>query len=109
MSAYEDALRLEGLLPQAITVMFHTGEPDPLRHHTVGQVRLMRLLMEGSKTATDLSQNLGLSPSSLTQMASRMIQAGLVLKELDPSDRRVRKLSLTPAGRSLMEGRQALR
>ena len=109
MSVQEDATTLEGLLPQAMTVLFQSNEDDPLRHHTVGQVRLMRTLMGGKRSASELSQSLNLSPSSLTQMASRMIAAGLVAKELDPADRRVRMLSLTAQGRSLMEKRQQTR
>src|SRR5579862_2666619 len=109
MSSTEDASRLEALFPQVISALFHSGEADPLRHHSVAQVRLMRLLMSGSKTASELSFQLGLSPSSLTQMASRMISAGLISKELDSVDRRVRQLSLTPAGRELMSGRQSMR
>jgi DNA-binding MarR family transcriptional regulator len=42
-------------------------------------------------------------------MASRMIQAGLIRKELDEEDRRVRKLSLTSSGRMLMEHRRGMR
>ncbi len=109
MTVPEAALRLEALLPQVIMTLFSSGEFDPLRHHTVGQARLMRILMEGSKTASELSHTLGLSPSSLTQMAARMIQAGLVMKELDPHDRRVRRLSLTQCGKELMASRQAVR
>jgi DNA-binding MarR family transcriptional regulator len=109
MNVHEAAIRLESLLPQVMTVLFHSAEEDPLRHHSVGQIRLIRSLLAGSKSASELSQALGLSPSSLTQMSSRMILAGLISKELDPQDRRVRKLSLTPAGRSLMQGRQAVR
>ncbi|HTQ10464.1 MAG TPA: MarR family transcriptional regulator [Fimbriimonadaceae bacterium] len=109
MKVQDEAARLESLLPQVISILFHSGEADPLRHHTVGQIRLMRTLLTGSKTASELSQRLGLSPSSLTQMVGRMVRAGLVAKGLDPEDRRVRMLSLTPAGRELMENRQGLR
>lgn len=109
MSVQEDAARLEALLPKVMSALFHSQEGDPLRHHTVGQIRLMRILLSGSRTASELSHMLGLSPSSLTQMASRMISAGLVSKELGSEDRRVRRLSLTPAGRQLMDNRQAMR
>ena len=109
MSAYEQASRLEALMPQVMGVLFRSDEQDPLRHHSLAQVRLMRTLLSGSKTAGELSHSLHLSPSSLTQMTSRMILAGLVTKELDQHDRRVRKLSLTEPGRNLMEGRQSMR
>lgn len=109
MTELESAARLESLVPQVVSILFYSGENDPLRHHSVGQIRLMRTLLGGSKSASELSNMLGLSPSSLTQMASRMIRAGLVSKRLDKEDRRVRVLSLTPAGQALMEGRQAVR
>jgi DNA-binding MarR family transcriptional regulator len=109
MRVYDQAARLEALMPQVMGVLFRSEEEDPLRNHSIAQIRLMRALMSGSKTASELSHNLNLSPSSLTQMASRMILAGLVSKELDLHDRRVRKLSLTEGGRALMEGRQSMR
>jgi DNA-binding MarR family transcriptional regulator len=109
MSIFDEAARLESLLPHSIAALFWSREEDPLRNHSVGQVRMMRALSGGPKTASDLSHILGISPSSLTQMASRMILAGLVSKELDECDRRVRKLSLTSQGQSLMEGRKAMR
>lgn len=109
MSALHDATILEALLPKAMAVLFPSKEEDPLRHHSIGQVRLMRALLEGSQTAGDLSAKLGLSPSSLTQMAGRMIRAGLIRKSSDDHDRRVRKLSLTASGRMLMEHRRGTR
>jgi DNA-binding MarR family transcriptional regulator len=38
-----------------------------------------------------------------------MIRAGLICKDLDEHDRRVRKLSLTSSGRMLMEHRRGMR
>jgi DNA-binding MarR family transcriptional regulator len=104
-----DGMRLEQLMPRALAVLFHSEGADPLRHHTVGQIRLMRALAEGSKTASDLGNLLELSPSSLTQMASRMIAAGLISKVTDEGDRRVRKLSLTQSGKELMDNRRTNR
>lgn len=109
MSVHDDAEKLELLFPLAMSILFQIGEEDPLRHHSLSQIKLMRCLMGGSKTAGDVGQKLGLSPSSLTQMASRLISAGLIAKELDEQDRRVRKLSLTEEGRRLMEHRRAIR
>jgi len=109
MSLKDDAVELESLLPRSIGALFASNEPDPLRHHSVGQIRLMRMLSTGSKSASEISQALGLSPSSLTQMASRMMAAGLITKQLDSQDRRVRVLSLTDAGRQMMEQRRETR
>jgi DNA-binding MarR family transcriptional regulator len=109
VSIREDAATLESLLPAAMSVLFPPKEEDPLKNHSLGQVRLMRCLLAGSRTAGELGQIAGLSPSSLTQMASRLIAAGLVSKKSDAQDKRVRKLSLTDAGRDLMETRRAAR
>jgi DNA-binding MarR family transcriptional regulator len=109
VSALGDATILEALLPKAMAVLFPPREEDPLRHHSIGQIRLMRALLGGSRSAGDLSASLGLSPSSLTQMAARMIHAGLVCKDSDDHDRRVRKLSLTSSGKLLMEHRRGIR
>lgn len=109
MSVLDDAVQVESLLPSAMTLLFHVAGEDPLRHHSVGQVRLLRALAGGSKTATSLARSAGLSASSLTQMVSRLITAGLVEKRLDEQDRRVRVLALSATGRLLMESRRMMR
>ncbi len=109
MSVKDDAEKLERLFPQVMSVLFRSTEEDPLRHHSLGQIKLMRCLLTESRTAGEVGQMLNLSPSSLTQMASRLISAGLVQKDHDDHDRRVRKLSLTDAGRKLMADRQGSR
>jgi DNA-binding MarR family transcriptional regulator len=42
-------------------------------------------------------------PSSVTVMVGRMEEAGLVSRQLDPVDRRVTHLELSPKGRRLLE------
>jgi DNA-binding MarR family transcriptional regulator len=104
------ALTLEALLPAAMASLFRgSSDNDPLRHLSLSQIRLMRALSGGEQTASQLSQSLQMSPSALTQMAGRLILAGLVRKETGEDDRRVRKLALTPHGQELMAERRTTR
>jgi DNA-binding MarR family transcriptional regulator len=84
--AVADAAKLEALIPRAMTVLFRGAEEDPLRHLPLGQIRLLRALSTGTRSASELIRELGLSASSLTQMASRLVANGLVSKELDVHD-----------------------
>ena len=104
----EAALRLEAMLPKVMAVFRYDGN-DPLAQVPVGQLRLLRSLFAGPRTATDLAGELGLSPSALTQMTQRLMRAGLVLKRDDPLDGRLRWLDLSDGARRLMERRRASR
>jgi DNA-binding MarR family transcriptional regulator len=53
---------------------------------------------------TDLTAELMLTSSGTTKRLDRLERAGLVKREPDPSDRRGTLISLTPAGRELMQG-----
>lgn len=50
---------------------------------------------------SEISQNIGLSPSSMTSLVDRLVGRGLVLREYDTEDRRRIWLMLTDAGREL--------
>ncbi len=71
-----------------------------------------RLLQQGSMAVTEVAEELGVSPSAVTSMADRLAEAGLVVRERDPGDRRVVRLYLTPDGervvRRCQETRNAL-
>jgi DNA-binding MarR family transcriptional regulator len=49
---------------------------------------------------SDLSKELELSLSTLTQTTASLFRLGYVLRRADPKDRRVVRISLTPLGRS---------
>jgi len=51
----------------------------------------------------ELAASLGYDPSSITGLADKLEERGLVERRVDPDDRRVKKLVLSPAGRALME------
>ena len=105
-SARERAIKLEGLLPRVTRTLFKPVGEDPLVELPVGQMRMMRLLGNRSWTPSSLGEELGLSVSAVTQMANRLDMIGLVSRVEDPTDRRVKHLTLTPLGVELMKSRQ---
>ncbi|AYV57758.1 MarR family transcriptional regulator [Leptospira kmetyi] len=55
---------------------------------------------------SDLAKELEISLSTLTQTTSSLFRLGYVVRESDPTDRRVIRIRLTPIGRSKMLGYQ---
>ncbi len=53
--------------------------------------------------AIELSRQLKLSPSHISRTLDRAEEAGLVARGQDPDDRRASRISLTPAGREVIE------
>ncbi|SEJ33130.1 MarR family winged helix-turn-helix transcriptional regulator [Demequina mangrovi] len=69
---------------------------------TLHQFRaLVILYAEDACTTTDLAEAVGVHPSVATGIVQRMVQRGIFDRHEDPDDRRIRRLSLTPAGREL--------
>lgn len=54
-------------------------------------------------THTQLSAALGLTPGTVTVRVDRLQAVGLVLREVDPADARVRWVQLTAAGQHLID------
>lgn len=52
----------------------------------------------------NLAKLLGVSASSLSLVVDSLSQEGLVVREMNPTDRRQVVLRLTPAGKALLEG-----
>ena len=46
---------------------------------------------------SEVAQELGLAPHTVSTIVSRLVARGLVVRATDPGDRRVARLSLTPA------------
>lgn len=107
--AYEDAVRLEALLPQIMRVLFHHDEDDPLGHLSMAQLRIMRLLYVHPVMTSEVSEDLGMTPSAVSQTASRLEKMGLIERQPDARDRRIRRLGLTEDGIRRMRERQTLR
>ena len=103
------AVRVEGLMPRVQRTLFKQDANDPLVEIPVGQMRMMRLLAQKAWTPSHLGEELGLSVSAVTQMANRLDSIGYVERIEDPTDRRVKHLTLTPLGKEMMSRRQARR
>lgn len=105
----EDAARLEMLFPRIMRILFHHTELDPLGHLSMAQLRILRLLYTDPHMTSEISAGLGMTPSAVSQTVSRLEKIGLVERLTDTSDRRIRRLVLSPEGNRLMKERQRLR
>ncbi|MCX7775675.1 MAG: MarR family transcriptional regulator [Spirochaetaceae bacterium] len=64
---------------------------------------LFRLSRGKSYPVTALGGEMGVTGAAASQMADKLVAMGLVERTEDPTDRRVRRLSLTPRGRAVIE------
>ena len=62
---------------------------------------LSRLWRQDRLTVEELAQQLYTDQSSLSRIVDRMVRARLVLRRVDPRDRRARRIYLTRRGRAL--------
>lgn len=97
------------MLPRVTRILFRHGTSDPLGHLSVAQLRMVRLLAAQSRIASDISVELGMTASAVSQATQRLERMGLVQRHTDPQDRRVKRLALSPSGAALMLARQEMR
>ena len=105
------ATELEKLLPALSRQIFALPPPpNPLADLPIAQFRLCILLSrEGRRTMSQLSEELHISVSAVTQMADRLEKSDLVERVMEDGDRRTRHLQLTAHGQNLILSRRALR
>jgi DNA-binding MarR family transcriptional regulator len=71
---------------------------------TLPQFRaLVVLASRGPQRVVDVSGELGVDPSTGTRLCDRLVRKGLVRRQRSTADRRVVRVTLTPAGRSLVD------
>ena len=63
----------------------------------------LKELGEGSMPQGSLAHCLGYDPSSITGLADRLESRGLVERQVDPNDRRIKRLAISPTGRALLD------
>lgn len=73
------------------------------------QLHVCATLYGGPLSMSQLSRQLGVSMSSMTQIADRLERAGMVARQASEPDRRVRCLILTPRGRRALQAREKVR
>jgi DNA-binding MarR family transcriptional regulator len=64
---------------------------------------LLRIFRGGRSSVSDIGDNLGVTSAAASQMLERLVQQGLILREEDPDDRRVRQIVLTNKGRQILQ------
>jgi DNA-binding MarR family transcriptional regulator len=64
---------------------------------------LMRLHFTGQVDISDIGEQLGISNAAASQLVDRLVRMRLLERTEDPIDRRVKRLTLTPAGHVLAE------
>src|SRR5262245_50655129 len=64
---------------------------------------LIRLYYGGSCGISDVGDHLGSTNAATSQMVQRLVEQGLLERTEDLTDRRVKQLALTAAGRALIE------
>ena len=59
--------------------------------------------------ATDIAELFGLAPRTVTESLDALERAGLLRREADPADRRVKRISITEEGRRAITATEPLR
>ncbi len=64
---------------------------------------LMRLYYHGDCPISNIGDNLGITAAAASQMVDRLVQKGLLQRDEDPDDRRVKRVTLTNKGKTLVQ------
>lgn len=64
---------------------------------------LMHLYRHEQCGISDLSEHMDVTAAAASQLVDKLVQAGLLVRVEDPIDRRAKRVSLSPAGRELIE------
>lgn len=64
---------------------------------------LMQLHHKGSCGLSEISERFDISNAAASQLVEKLVQAGYLERDEDPSDRRAKVLNLTTKGRSILE------
>jgi DNA-binding MarR family transcriptional regulator len=84
-------------------------DDNPAAELPLRQFRICMALFDEPRSMTQLSRELGVSQSAITQIADRLQSSGMVTRLPDGGDRRVRSLQLTPRARKMLRLRQERR
>lgn len=64
---------------------------------------LFRLKHMETCAVSDVSEHLGVTDAAASQLIQRLVEADYLERSEDPTDRRIRRLALTPHGRALVQ------
>lgn len=105
----EQAKRLEVLLPSLTSRLFATSDSELASDLTAGQLRICLLIQNEDRCISEISEEMGVTVSAVTQLADRLEKANIVARVADARDRRIRRLRLTEQGRTLLQTRREAR
>jgi DNA-binding MarR family transcriptional regulator len=95
LTALRRAVMRDGFLDAVRTMADH--------EISVAQLATLTLLdAEGSSTVGDLANDLGRSLSATSRLIDQLVQRGIVSRQEDERDRRVKRIALAPLGRELI-------
>jgi DNA-binding MarR family transcriptional regulator len=89
-------------------LMKHFNESFEERLHQQGesltgmQIGVLRMFQYETLTLTEVSQRMGLDPSSIMRIIDALEKKGFVLRETDPNDRRRNPIRITKRGADLL-------
>ncbi len=106
-AAQDPPRRLSTLLVSLARGLF--GGDDHVSELPLRQLRVCAILHGGPKSMSELSRELGVSLSAMTQIADRLERSRLVKRSFEGTDRRVRCLQLTARGQRIMRLREDAR
>jgi DNA-binding MarR family transcriptional regulator len=86
----QQAKKLETILPDVMHLMMRHAKGQPLAE-LPGQVRVCRILEAGPVTLSALGEELGVTPSAVTQIADRLERAGYVTRAMGCASLRMAK------------------
>ena len=95
---------------RAVSIAFQTEAIDAVSHLPSGPRGYLVLLAasEGSgQSQLAIARRLGVDKTVMTYLVDALVEQGLITREPDPTDRRVRQLVLTSAGRTSLEAARA--
>jgi DNA-binding MarR family transcriptional regulator len=92
----ESHLDVGHALERVITWLREARDPEGLSASSLSA--LSRLATSGPLRITELAEREGLSQPGMTTLANRLEEAGLALREADPTDGRAVRLAVTAAG-----------
>ena len=82
------------------------GVDDSMMDLPLRQFKVCLTLYRQSRSMSEISRELKLSPSAITQVSDRLERRGLIERIFQDEDRRVRKLRLTRKGQQLVRSRE---
>jgi DNA-binding MarR family transcriptional regulator len=112
----DESTRSSEKLRQAVEVFWETFPPlwRMIQAHirevaveqfniTVEQFHILRHIRRGRDSVSMLAETKGISRPAISQSVDLLVTRGLIVRSIDPQDRRHIKLDLTAGGNSLMD------